>query len=187
MEPTPEDQPLTLSYAEAQERQKTEPYTGQYLVELPDHAREFVANGRRYVVRETVAAWRFLLLEQFNTEFTLTGGIATIFSDLVEQRAALDKIKFSDVAVINNRLLNGIAKLDEKLNYAFQVCTLFISTDGEDLRKWDQPLADQKIEDWNEAGLDAGFFLRFAVRSVPGFIAAYKSVSLLNLPQETTS
>ena len=180
--PTVQDN--TLSYEDALKRQETEPYDGSYLVELSEHAREFVANGTRYIIRETMPTWRFLLLEQFGIEFGMTGGIAAIHSDLVAQRVALNKLLFSDVAVINNRLLVGFAKIDDKLNYAYQVCSLFISAEGEDLRKWDNELAAKKIDDWNEAGLAAGFFLRFAVRSVPGFIAAYSAVIQMTLPEE---
>lgn len=183
----PETDPTLVPYAEAMERQKGAPYDGSYLIELPAEAREFVANGTRYRVTGNVGLFRFLLLEQFGVEFTFTGGIPQIFEQVVATREAMQKVNWVDAALANEKILTGIARIDEKQNYALQVCSLFINREGEDLRKWSQELADDKIADWNEAGLDAGFFLIFAARSVPGFIAVYGEHSQQNLQTATTS
>lgn len=175
-----------VPYAEALERQKAAPYDGSYLIGLPPETREFVANGTRYRVTGNVGLFRFLLLEQFGVEFTFTGGIPQIFKQAVATREAMQKVQWVDAALANEQILNGIARIDEKQNYALQVCSLFINREGEDLRKWSQELADDKISDWNDAGLDAGFFLIFAARSVPGFIAVYGEHSPQSLPPATT-
>lgn len=176
-----------LTYQEAQERQKTTPYDGSYLIELPQQTREFEANGHRYRVTENVGLWRFLLLEQFGIEFTLTGGIPQIFQNALDTRNALNKVQWVDAALANERIVAGLGRVDEKQSYALQVCTLFINRENEDLRKWSQEAADDKISDWNDAGIDAGFFLIFAARSVPGFIAAYGEGSPLNSPTAPSS
>lgn len=178
---------MLVSYAEAQERQKETPYDGSYLIELPQYTKEFEANGTRYRVVENVGLWRFLLLEQFGIEFTFTGGIPQIFKQAQATREAMQKVLWVDAALANEQILNGLARIDEKQSYALQVCSLFINRDGEDLRKWSQELADDKISDWNEAGIDAGFFLIFAARSVPGFIAVYGADSPESLTPTTTT
>lgn len=165
----------------------TTEYDGTTTVELPEHTKEFTAGGHRYTVRHTVPLHRFLLLEQFGTEYTLTGGVQSIFNQLVAQRGELNKMDFVGAAVVNNNLLNGIAKIDEKLNYAFMVCSLFIVRDGEDLREWSEQLARDKVADWNAAGIEPGFFLVFAGRQVPGFVAAWHGVSQMNLPPSQPS
>jgi hypothetical protein len=57
------------------------------------------------------------------------------------------------------------------------MCALFINYEGEDVRYFSEPLLQEKINDWREAGIDVNFFLNVAAHSVPHFFTALKESS----------
>ena len=74
---------------------------------------------------------------------------------LVTQKPRLDNLF---VEIHNQEMaLNAV---NRKWDYSYYGCTLFIIREDEDLTKWDEALAEQKIEDWAENNIhEQDFFL----------------------------
>lgn len=74
---------------------------------------------------------------------------------LVTPKPRLDNL----FAEIQNQEM-GLSAGNRKWDYSYFVCTLFIVREDEDLTKWDESLAEQKIEDWAESNIhEQDFFL----------------------------
>ena len=89
----------------------------------------------------------------------------------------LNQMKFAEMAVILNNLLNGNAKLEEMEPTALKICSLFINTKDEDRTIWNADLCSNKINDWKLEGYDMQDFFRLALGTVDGYADIYKEMS----------
>lgn len=141
-----------------------DPNTGQWLS-------EFEAGGKKYYIRspeDGLSLLRYTKLKQMLAEVGFDASYAEILAkvnelvehanSLVTKAPRLDKL-FAGLDNMRQAIQQGQRDWDK----SFMAATLFIVTDGEDLRTWDERMAEQKIRDWNEAQFHAQDFFLLAM------------------------
>ncbi len=150
---------------------------------LDPATKEFTANGKAYRVYHTVSFDRYEAYELLQVEVGLARTFTQFQSELREaydlcNEVASGKKVFADLAVLLRDMMVGTALVGERQTHpVLRMCALFINREGEDVRYIDEALIESKVNDWRIEGIDMGFFFAFALRSIPGFIEAYKAVS----------
>lgn len=72
-----------------------------------------------------------------------------------------------------NMSANIVKRTEQKYHSALLLCTLFLNTSEEDIKRWDMPLAAEKIKDWEAEGLATEDFFSLAMSLIPGFRENY--------------
>lgn len=167
----------------AEDPDLTPPAKGTQLRILPEGTKEFIANGRQYRVYHTVSFDRYEAYELLQVEVGLARTYPQFMAELREaydlcNEVATGKKVFADLAVLLRDMIVGTTLVSERqMHPILRMCALFINRDGEDVRYIDEAVIESKVNDWKAEGIDMGFFFAFALRSIPGFIEAYKAVS----------
>jgi hypothetical protein len=149
----------------------TEPKT------LDPQTRRFEANGVWYNVSDKIATGRMAAYQKLTATYGFGLNTSGFFNMLNELWAHLQKTEFGKCSVLVYNALEGLSKIENNQVQAFEVCTLFINADGEDFKTWDEALAQKKISDWQEAGLDSSFFLIQASVCAAGYRDVYERLS----------
>ena len=153
------------------------------LKELPPDTTAFEASGTKYRVARSVSMDRWEAYELLSVEVGLGRSFAQIMQGLREaydltNQVASGKPVFADLAVLLRDLLMGAASVNEgHAHPVLKMCCLFINYEGEDVRTITDEIIAKKLDDWRNEGIDMGFFFGFALRSIPGFLDAYKAVT----------
>lgn len=150
---------------------------------IPEDATEFEANGRRYRVSRSISFDRYEAYEMLQVEI----GMARTFEQFTAQvqeaydlcnAVATGKPVFADLAVLLRDLLMGVSSINEgHAHPVLKMCCLFINYEGEDVRTINDEIIAKKLDDWRNEGIDMGYFFDFALRSIPGFLDAYRAVT----------
>lgn len=153
------------------------------VVELDPNEKAFTANGKRYRVASSLSVDRYEAYELLQVEI----GFARTFQQFHEQaQQAYDlcnKIPsgqpvFADLAITLRDMVTGATMVGTKQTPAvLKLCSLFIIREGEDQRYIDEQTMADKIDDWRIEGISMTYFFQFALHSIPGFLAAYRSAS----------
>jgi hypothetical protein len=147
------------------------------LKQIDFSASEFMANGTRYLVKTNLSVERFKWFEKYQVYFGFGRDFKGIYDQLVKSVAFADKGKGLEAWNIIFNLKEEIGKnLDNRSHTAMYICALFIVTEDEDLTKWDEQMAQKKIDDWNAEGYDVNSFFRLAANLVNGFIDILEEV-----------
>jgi len=153
------------------------------LKELPPDTTAFEASGTKYRVARSVSMDRWEAYELLSVEVGLGRSFAQIMQGLREaydltNQVASGKPVFADLAVLLRDMLMGAASVNEgHAHPVLKMCCLFINYEGEDVRTINDEIIAKKLDDWRNEGIDMGFFFDFALRSIPGFLDAYKAVT----------
>lgn len=153
------------------------------LKELPPDTTAFEASGTKYRVARSVSMDRWEAYELLSVEVGLGRSFAQIMQGLREaydltNQVASGKPVFADLAVLLRDLLMGVSSINEgHAHPVLKMCCLFINYEGEDVRTINDEIIAKKLDDWRNEGIDMGFFFDFALRSIPGFLDAYKAVT----------
>lgn len=148
------------------------------LKQLELEATEFTANGKRYLIKQTLSVERFRWYEKYQINFGYGRSFDNIHKSLEKSVDLANKGKGLEAWNIIFNLKDCIDKdLDKRAHQAFYLCALFICTEDEDLTKWEETLAERKIEDWNAEGIDAFSFFRIATNLVQGYLTALEGLS----------
>lgn len=153
------------------------------LKELPPDTTAFEASGTKYRVARSVSMDRWEAYELLSVEVGLGRSFAQLMQGLREaydltNQVASGKPVFADLAVLLRDMLMGAASVNEgHAHPVLKMCCLFINYEGEDVRTINDEIIAKKLDDWRNEGIDMGFFFDFALRSIPGFLDAYKAVT----------
>lgn len=79
---------------------------------------------------------------------------------------------------------NVLKLTQRKYDASLYLCTMFIVRPNEDLTKWSQEDAENKINDWNEAGYSPFDFFQLAASSAPELTAMYKKILQVTTEKE---
>ena len=126
---------------------------------------------------------RWEAYELLSVEVGLGRSFAQIMQGLREaydltNQVASGKPVFADLAVLLRDMLMGAASVNEgHAHPVLKMCCLFINYEGEDVRTINDEIIAKKLDDWRNEGIDMGYFFDFALRSIPGFLDAYKAVT----------
>lgn len=135
------------------------------------------ANGKEYRFSRDLTIARFKELEQLEIEFYYGFDMHGMFKRLKDVYADLNKSKPADAAIKLYRVMEGVAdRVDKREPVALRIAALFLVTADEDLTKWDEEIAKQKIKDWQEEGYLIDDFFTLVANALPGFLADYTSI-----------
>lgn len=127
---------------------------------------EFEANGKNYIIEGKLSIMR--AIEASKLEFELFDlNTRSMKNELVKAYNDLNgsnkerTVKFADASIKIHNLIN---KLDKNLSFKdapiLRYCALYINHTGEDRRNITDDKIQEKINDWQEAGIEmSGFFL----------------------------
>lgn len=145
---------------------------------LPEDTKEFLANGIKYILRESLTIKRFWQFERYRVMLGMKMDIVELYSMIVSIYEKIPEI-IRDAKVGTNLYadirdsLIGLNDLNERVPVAFYMATLFWSADGENISNWTIEEANKKIDDWNEEGIDSSFFLQTSLPYLKDFLLAY--------------
>ena len=138
--------------------------------------KDFEANGTKYVIcapDKVFNIGRQTAYYNINTAFALNQTPTEIkqrFQRNLNNIMRLMKAKDGDWSKLMEKFLRDAlnnldsfkGELTSRYPMAFYLCTLFFIKEGEDLKTWDFKLADDKINDWVEANINALDFFSIA-------------------------
>lgn len=133
--------------------------------------KEFKANGQEYFFMDKISIRRFKQYEKLVPQLTFGLSFQQIFDNLNKAYGSLNKSNFADSAVILHNIMKGIKDLDDpkRVHPALLMATLMIGRKGEDLKNYDKETALDKINDWEEEGLDMMGFINVSLSTIQGF------------------
>lgn len=153
------------------------------LKKLPPDTREFTANGKRYRVIGSLPVSRYEDFELFQLEVAIGRSFEAIQQSINHAYSLCNRVVrgdevFADLAIVLRDLSIGATLAGTRTPHAvLKMCALFLVRDEEDLRHCPNELIEDKINDWRTEGIDMGYFFTFALLTIPGFLAAYRSAS----------
>lgn len=137
----------------------------------------FIANGTEYFFETRLGITRFCEFQILEKELAYAMTFKSMHKKHWEMWELLNQLKFAELAVILNNLLNGNVKLEEMEPTALKICSLFINTKDEDRTSWNADLCSKKVNDWKIEGYDMQDFFRLALGTVDGYADIYKEMS----------
>lgn len=141
-------------------------------------ANSFEANGRKYLIHDSLTIERFEQYEKLQLQVSWGFEFQLMFKNLETLVKHLDKIEFVKASVLATNMLHGVARgVENRTHPVFLLCALFICREGEDLAKWNNTDALEKIADWRAEGIAVEDFFAYALSFIPSYTTAYKAVS----------
>ncbi len=136
------------------------------------------ANGKEYKLLKELTIARFKELDKLEVEFFYGFNMQELFDKLKEIYELINKGKLADTPVKVHNLMTGVAdKVDKREPVMLRICSLFLVTDDEDIHKWSEESAREKIMDWTEEGYAMSDFFTLAASLLPDFLKTYEEVS----------
>lgn len=140
---------------------------------IPAGTGEFIANKRKYIVKNSLSIARFKEYEKLVPQLTLGTGFEEMFASLKKAYAYLNspQPKPLDAGIIIHNLMNGIAGINDgkRIHPALKMAALVIDREDENPAVYDEQLMLEKINDWHVEGLDATSFFALSLSSIQGF------------------
>jgi hypothetical protein len=142
--------------------------------------KDFIANGVKYSITDIkdITPARYFVYEQLKFKYAYDASPEQVAQEIAKAHNIInnilagkkDKGDAMDALTIMYALVQTLQQpVDDfsKANYMLQICTLFINTDGEDVTKWSDDLANEKIANWmSNPELGMKFFFAMAVDAV---------------------
>lgn len=134
----------------------------------------FEAGEKKYIVYKSISLARYREYERLKFIAGFGADYQTLFGVMKSAYEDLQTLKAADASVKLHNAMSGLArKIDKHQDPVLLMCTLFINTENEDLSKWSEPLANEKITDWEGAGYDVQGFFHLYMRWMPTFEAGF--------------
>ena len=110
-------------------------------------------------------------------EIAFGADIDTISSFMVSVYNSLNEgSKSADMAVNAYKLIESMKDIKGRTSPTFKLIDLYTIREDDELTNFGGQHLKDKIDDW--ANIDMNFFLALSARLIPGFIDAYKRLSL---------
>lgn len=127
---------------------------------------EFTANGQKYRILSPKDGMSLRRYTKLRAALSVVGSDATLGEQIQNIQQAMklvdsiatQKTGVVQLSVILENMKQAIARSDRNWHFSAYAATLFIIRDGEDVSKYDESLAEQKIEDWNTENINASDF-----------------------------
>jgi hypothetical protein len=151
---------------------------------------KFTANGNKYTIRsaeDAITLARYQQYEVFNFNFRFDSTPENIAAVLADSSSLLNNILAGRETKRNAvHAITAMQDILEKyrtpsvlgmgrMRYIMLICSLFITTEGEDITKFSQSEADIKIQDWIAEGYGIADFFHLAMRFLDGLSNALQS------------
>jgi hypothetical protein len=156
----------------------------EHALELSPDAKQFEANGVIYTLDENMTIARYRLFERYRMEVGFGTTVSSIFGEITEAIQLLDRGFQGELVVSHatyklHNLLFGIKNGEEKYGPAIWMCALFFNAPGEDVRQFDPELMKVKVQNWEEAGISARFFIYKACSMIADYSRIYEETTRL--------
>lgn len=144
-----------------------------------DYAREFKANGVKYIIRsaeEGIGILRWSKLQLMSSVLGYGADIARLeqgFSKLADLFNGFVKNKHTvfEIATHINEMRSGMVDESRRnYSYVFWTACLFIVKEGEDITKFIEEEQEEKISDWNKEGYNEQDILNLTKKKLVSFI-----------------
>jgi hypothetical protein len=152
-----------------------DPNTG--IISLDVNEDRWEINGRTYFKAKKIGTERYQLLERHEIQFGFGGAFRDVFDKIGEAYKLGNQRKDLDLGVTLHNVLHGMTNVDNALTYAFEMCTILLNHEGENLREFTEETRLIKLRDFKEGGIDSRFFFQLAALNTPGFLDAYRQIS----------
>jgi hypothetical protein len=145
-----------------------------------DYAREFMANGHKYIIRsadEGIGILRWSKLQLMSSVLGYGADLAKLeqgFSRLSDMFNGFVKgtNTIFEIATHINEMRSGAVEDSKRIyNYAFWTACLFIVREGEDMTKFIEDEQEAKIEDWNKEGLNERDILELTKKKLMDYMS----------------
>lgn len=147
------------------------------LKRLPLDKGEFMANGKKYLIKNTLTISRHAEFEKLQNHYAFGLSFEQMVGKLTQSIDFANKGKGVEAWNIILNLKDGIAhRLEDRAHPALLQCSLFIVTENEDLTTWNEKEQRAKIEDWNREGYDVNDFFILASNLVKNFLPIYGEI-----------
>lgn len=134
--------------------------------------KEFMANGKKYRFLDKISVARYKEYEKLQVIIALGATPKQIFDNIKKSFSLLNKPSPEPVSagIILHNIMSAIADLNDpkRVHPALLMATLFIAREGEDLRVFNMDEALDKINDWEEEGLDMTGFITVSLSTIQG-------------------
>lgn len=147
------------------------------IISLDINEDRWVINGHNYFKAKKIGTERYQLLERHEIQFGFGGAFKDVFDKIAEAYKLGNQRKDLDLGVVLHNILHGLTNVDNALTYAFEMCTVLLNHEGENLREFTEETRLKKLRDFREGGIDSRFFFQLAALNTPGFLHAYKQIS----------
>lgn len=155
---------------------------------MPRDSREFMANGRKYIISEKISTLRYKEYEKLVPVLTFGVGFKEIFQHIRKAYDLLNKPvpEPGSACVVLHNTMNGIKMIDDpkRQHPGLLMAALVILREDEDPTKYDEQLMMDKISDWQEEGYDMLSFFVLSMNTIQGFketLSAYTNQTLAAL------
>lgn len=141
-------------------------------------AKSFIANGNQYFLSEGLSFERLWKYELMQRELAFNMSASDLFNLILDTYNGINDVvrdpsKGNNLIVKLHNAMTSLNNLTERKPKIFYISTLFWNKVGEDARVWSNELAEEKIYDWQEEGLDATFFLAQSLSFMKDFLESY--------------
>ena len=137
----------------------------------------FEASGVTYHVQTSLSVERYRQFEKLQLEFGYGISFKEVFDMHKKAVELANKGKGLEAWNIIFNLMEKVGKeFNRSVHPAMLICSLFLTEKDEDLTKWDEKHAEQKIKNWNDEGYDVNNFFRLASNLVTGYIETLEEV-----------
>lgn len=142
---------------------------------LDPNSGSFMANGKKYIVSNSISVERFKEYEKLEPKLTFGVGFEDIFRNVRKAYDLVNQQKFADSAVILHNIMSGIKDIENpsRIHPALAMCALVINVEGEESARYTKEMVENKVADWIAEGYDMLDFFLLALRSIKGFRATY--------------
>lgn len=150
---------------------------GTGLVTPAFDAESFEAGGITYTATESLSIARYKVFQKRQVEFGFNGTFSGIAKELDAAWAALEANKLGTAAKTLGNLMDGVTYAGHNRIVGVEVCALFFNAPGENAGAYVHADMLAKMQAWEDAGLDVGFFFQQTARRVPGFYERFTQSS----------
>ncbi len=139
--------------------------------------KEFMANGKRYLIETAIPVGRFMEFEILQLELMQGMSIEKVYERINVLYQLLNQQRFADCAVIANELRSNVVKKVEREPTVLKICALFINAEDEDRSTFNNDTVVRKLADWKAECLDMRDFFQFAFDLIPSYTNIYKQLT----------
>lgn len=152
--------------------------------------KEFTANGKTYFIESSYSYDRYRMWKKLQVEIGFGSTFTELFDSLIRIYSHCNKPQPEpvDAGMIAYNQAHAIknAMNDRYIEPVMQMCALFMNTKDEDRRYITLQQIQDKVNDWNEEGIDMDSFFTFAISLIPNFLKHFASITPDTLEEQVT-
>lgn len=123
------------------------------LKRLEPNAKSFEANGKKYIVHDSLVESAYQEMENLMLEMGTGSSAGQLVKAMGNAVNALNQSKLYDASVILYNATSTAERLNQNIPHPMlRIFTLFVRPQGSDVREWNEAEAIEWLKDFNEEG-----------------------------------